>query len=57
MNFERMSKQQLVERLRSLESAEQALIEGLSRGWDTKDSSAIWLLQEERAGVKVRSES
>jgi 3-hydroxyisobutyrate dehydrogenase len=36
--------------------AEQALIEGLSRGWDSKDSSAIWMLQEERAGVEVRSE-
>lgn len=35
--------------------AEQALVEGLSRGWDTKDSSAIWMLQEERAQVKVRS--
>ena len=36
--------------------AEQALIEGLARGWDAKDSSAIWLLQEERAGVTVRTE-
>ena len=36
--------------------AEQALIEGLARGWDAKDSSAIWMLQEERAGVKVRTE-
>jgi 3-hydroxyisobutyrate dehydrogenase len=36
--------------------AEQALIEGLARGWDAKDSSAIWMLQEERAGVKVRSD-
>lgn len=36
--------------------AEQALIEGLARGWDTQDSSAIWKLQEERAGVKVRTE-
>jgi 3-hydroxyisobutyrate dehydrogenase len=36
--------------------AEQALIEGLVRGWDDKDSSAIWMLQEERAGVKVRTE-
>jgi 3-hydroxyisobutyrate dehydrogenase len=36
--------------------AEQALVEGLSRGWDAKDSSAIWMLQEERAQVKVRSE-
>ena len=37
--------------------AEQALIEGLTRGWDAKDSSAIWMLQEERAGVKVRTET
>ena len=36
--------------------AEQALIEGLARGWDSLDSSAIWMLQEERAGVKVRTE-
>src|SRR5438067_908060 len=36
--------------------AEQALIEGLARGWDAKDASAIWMLQEERAGVKVRTE-
>jgi 3-hydroxyisobutyrate dehydrogenase len=37
--------------------AEQALIEGLARGWGAKDSSATFLLQEERAGVKVRSSS
>jgi 3-hydroxyisobutyrate dehydrogenase len=36
--------------------AEQALIEGLSRGWEALDSSAIWMLQEERAGVTVRTE-
>ena len=36
--------------------AEQALIEGLSRGWDAMDSSAIWMLQEERAGVTIRTE-
>src|SRR5215217_7778313 len=36
--------------------AEQALIEGLARGWEAKDSSAIWMLQEERAGVRVRTE-
>ena len=36
--------------------AEQALIEGLARGWDARDASAIWILQEERAGVKVRTE-
>jgi 3-hydroxyisobutyrate dehydrogenase len=35
--------------------AEQALVEGMVRGWENKDSSAIWLLQEERAGVEVRS--
>jgi 3-hydroxyisobutyrate dehydrogenase len=35
--------------------AEQALIEGLVRGWDNKDSWAVWLLQEERAGVDVRT--
>ena len=34
--------------------AEQALVEGMVRGWENKDSSAIWLLQEERAGVEVR---
>src|SRR5436853_7492594 len=32
--------------------AEQALVEGLSRGWEARDSSATWLLQEERAGVQ-----
>ena len=36
--------------------AEQALIEGLARGWEAQDSSAIWMLQEERAGVTVRTE-
>jgi 3-hydroxyisobutyrate dehydrogenase len=36
--------------------AEQALIEGLSRGWEALDSSAIWMLQEERAGITVRTE-
>jgi len=36
--------------------AEQALIEGLARGWEQLDSSAIWMLQEERAGVEVRTE-
>jgi len=36
--------------------AEQALIEGIARGWESLDSSAIWLLQEERAGVKARVE-
>src|SRR5919197_1799364 len=27
--------------------AEQALVEGMARGWEAKDSSATWLLQEE----------
>jgi 3-hydroxyisobutyrate dehydrogenase len=34
--------------------AEQALIEGMVRGWENKDSGAIWMLQEERAGVQTR---
>jgi 3-hydroxyisobutyrate dehydrogenase len=34
--------------------AEQALIEGMVRGWENKDSGAIWMLQEERAGVVTR---
>src|SRR6266540_6490975 len=29
--------------------AEQAMIDALNRGWGVKDSSAIWMLQEERA--------
>lgn len=33
---------------------EQVMIEGLVRGWGAKDSSSIWMIQEERAGVKVR---
>src|SRR5205085_3828 len=40
----------------SLALAEQALIQGLVRGWGDKDSSAIFMLQEERAGVEVRTE-
>ena len=36
--------------------AEQALIEGMARGWAGRDSSATWLLQEERAAVEVRTE-
>lgn len=36
--------------------AEQALVEALVRGWGEKDSSATFLLQEERAGVQLRSE-
>jgi 3-hydroxyisobutyrate dehydrogenase len=35
--------------------AEQTMIEGLARGWGEKDSSAPWLIQEERARVKVRA--
>jgi len=35
--------------------AEQIAIEGLNRGWGDKDSSVTFLLQEEAAGVEVRS--
>jgi hypothetical protein len=35
--------------------AEQLMIECLVKGLGDKDSTAPWLLQEERAGVKVRS--
>src|SRR2546422_494658 len=35
--------------------AEQTLIEALARGWGDKDFSAPFMLQEERAGVKVRT--
>jgi 3-hydroxyisobutyrate dehydrogenase len=34
---------------------EQVLVEALARGWGDRDSSSPWLLQEEAAGVKVRS--
>ena len=34
--------------------AEQNMIEAMNRGWGGKDSSASFLLQEERAGVEVR---
>jgi 3-hydroxyisobutyrate dehydrogenase len=34
---------------------EQILIEAMARGWGDKDSTAPWMLQEEKAGVKVRS--
>jgi len=37
--------------------AEQTLIEALARGWGDKDFSAPFMLQEERAGVKVRGQS
>lgn len=36
--------------------AEQGMIEALNRGLGPKDSSAMFLLQEERAGVQVRTE-
>jgi 3-hydroxyisobutyrate dehydrogenase-like beta-hydroxyacid dehydrogenase len=35
--------------------AEQDLIQAIARGWGEKDFSAPWLLQEERAGVRVRT--
>ena len=35
---------------------EQLFLEGLGRGWGDKDSSAIFMLQEERAQAKVRAE-
>ena len=35
--------------------AEQTMIEAMARGWGDKDSSAPWVLQEERAGVQVRT--
>jgi len=34
---------------------EQLLVEAMARGWGDKDSTAPWMIQEERAGVKVRS--
>ena len=34
---------------------EQEFIEALARGWGERDSTSVFLLQEERAGVKVRS--
>jgi len=37
--------------------AEQNMIEAMNRGWGGKEASASFLLQEERAGVEVRSES
>jgi len=36
-------------------AGEQQLIECLARGWGERDSTAPWLLQEERAGVAVRA--
>lgn len=35
--------------------AEQIAIEGINRGWGTRDSSVTFLLQEEAAGVEVRA--
>src|SRR5262249_32126865 len=35
--------------------AEQDLIQGVTRGWGDRDSGAVFLLQEERAGVTVRA--
>ncbi|MCC6179645.1 MAG: NAD(P)-dependent oxidoreductase [Chloroflexi bacterium] len=37
--------------------AEQNMIEGMNRGWDRRDSSAAFQLQEERADVTVRHSS
>jgi 3-hydroxyisobutyrate dehydrogenase len=37
--------------------AEQDFLEALNKGWGDKDSSATFMVQEERAGVKVRSSS
>ena len=37
--------------------AEQNMIEAMNRGWGSKDTSASFMLQEERAGVEVRSSS
>ena len=36
---------------------EQDMLEALVKGWGEKDSSAAFMVQEERAGVKVRSSS
>jgi 3-hydroxyisobutyrate dehydrogenase len=35
--------------------AEQAMVEALNRGWGDKDSLSPWMLQEEAAGVQVRT--
>jgi 3-hydroxyisobutyrate dehydrogenase len=37
--------------------AEQDLLEALGKGWGDKDAAAAFMVQEERAGVKVRSSS
>ena len=36
---------------------EQDFLEALNKGWGDKDSSATVMIQEDRAGVKVRSSS
>jgi 3-hydroxyisobutyrate dehydrogenase-like beta-hydroxyacid dehydrogenase len=36
-------------------AGEQQMIECMARGWGERDSTAPWLLQEERAGVAVRA--
>ena len=36
---------------------EQDFLEALNKGWGEKDSSATFMVQEERAGIKVRSSS
>jgi 3-hydroxyisobutyrate dehydrogenase len=36
---------------------EQGMIEAIVKGWAEKDSSAAFMVQEERAGVKVRTEN
>jgi len=35
--------------------AEQGMVEAMTKGHGRKDSSAVWLIQEERAGVQVRT--
>jgi 3-hydroxyisobutyrate dehydrogenase-like beta-hydroxyacid dehydrogenase len=37
--------------------AEQNMIEGMNRGWGRRDTSAAFQLQEQRAGVEVRTSS
>ena len=36
-------------------ATEQDLVEALARGWGNRDASALFLLQEERAGVQLRA--
>jgi hypothetical protein len=35
--------------------AEQQLVEALRRGWGKRDSNTLFCLQEERAGVQLRT--